>query len=150
MNGEVKSTLKNNWLWLSLVVVAFIGVLVFAFNSPLYKETKVRERENAIQNLVLNYSISTSAEIEKIKQAYNIQDSEIEQYMSTAILEGLIKGEVSNQYEIETPIFDVMTLVEPFLGGILAAGVLIYIYREFNLKPVILRKIREIKNEEVN
>ena len=150
MNEEVKSTLKNNWLWLSLIVVAFIGVLVFAFNSPLYQETKERERENAIQNLVLNYSISTSAEIEKIKQAYNIQDSEIEQYMSTAILEGLIKGEVSNQYEIETPIFDVMTLVEPFLGGILAAGVLIYIYREFNLKPVILRKIREIKNEEVN
>jgi len=140
MNAEVKSTVKDNWFWIALIVVAFGAVLIFAFNSPLYQETKARERENAIQNLVLNYSVSTSAEIEKIKQAYNIQDSEIEQYMSTAILEGFIKGEVSNQYEIETPIFDIMTLVEPFLGIVLLAGVLIYIYKEFNLKPLIIKK----------
>ena len=136
MREEIITTLKSNWLLLTISVVLIIGMIIFWFNSPLWQEYKESRRTDAIKTLALNYNVLPSEALNDIKIKYNITDSEIEKYTTVTNLEYFIDGGAldSGVMEDDFSPFAMLVKVDTILTVALVAGGFLFVYKSFRLR----------------
>ena len=150
MKEEIRDFVKSNWLLLAICITLVAGMAVYWFNSPLYNQYLESRRTDAIMTLALNYSVIPSDELNEIKIKYNITDEEIEQYTSITAFEKFKDGAVMDSGAMEKPTtLDMLIKVDNVLGVALAAGIALFIFKEFGLKEKI-KEHMDRKHEESN
>ena len=150
MKEEIKEFIKNSWLLLTICIVLVAGTIVFWFNSPLYNQYQESRRTDAIKTLALNYNVLPSDELNEIKIKYNITDSEIEEYTSVAVLHNLNEKIILDSGSMEKPTtLDMLIKVDGVLGVALAAGIMLFIYKEFGLRARIKEYLRRSNEKSV-